>query len=109
MISGAPSCSTTAAPRSRQYVRDRPEVLSRSATAASATHKAWPSLRGFARKNTTSGDWADKPNYFDVTVWGSLGEIVAKYTSKGRPSPSTAAGNGANGTPTTAQAPSDRA
>ena len=37
------------------------------------------------RKDSASGDWVDKPNYFDVTVWGSLGETVAKYTAKGRP------------------------
>ena len=27
----------------------------------------------------------DKPNYFDVTVWGAQGENCAKYLSKGRP------------------------
>jgi single-strand DNA-binding protein len=37
------------------------------------------------RKDSASGEWVDKPNYFDVTVWGSLGETVAKYTAKGRP------------------------
>ena len=37
------------------------------------------------RKDSASGDWTDKPNYFDVTVWGNLGETVAKYTAKGRP------------------------
>jgi single-strand DNA-binding protein len=37
------------------------------------------------RKDSTSDKWVDKPNYFDVTVWGSLGETVAKYTAKGRP------------------------
>jgi single-strand DNA-binding protein len=31
------------------------------------------------------GEWVDKPNYFDVTVWGSQGENAAKYLSKGRP------------------------
>ena len=29
--------------------------------------------------------WVDKPNYFDVTVWGAQGEMAAKYLSKGRP------------------------
>jgi single-strand DNA-binding protein len=37
------------------------------------------------RKDSASGDRTDKPNYFDVTVWGNLGETVAKYTTKGRP------------------------
>ena len=37
------------------------------------------------RKDSASGDYADKPNYFDVTVWGAHGETVAKYTAKGRP------------------------
>ena len=27
----------------------------------------------------------DKPNYFNVTVWGAQGENVARYLSKGRP------------------------
>jgi len=37
------------------------------------------------RKNASTGDWEDKPNYFDVTVWGAQGENVARYLSKGRP------------------------
>ena len=30
------------------------------------------------------GEWVDKPNYFDVTVWGNQGENVARYLEKGR-------------------------
>jgi single-strand DNA-binding protein len=30
-------------------------------------------------------EWVDKPNYFDVTVWGGQGESAARYLSKGRP------------------------
>jgi single-strand DNA-binding protein len=30
-------------------------------------------------------DWVDKPNYFDVTVWGAQGENCANYLAKGRP------------------------
>jgi single-strand DNA-binding protein len=30
-------------------------------------------------------DWVDKPNYFNVTVWGAQGENCANYLSKGRP------------------------
>jgi single-strand DNA-binding protein len=37
------------------------------------------------RKNQATGDWEDKPNYFDVTVWGAQGENCARFLSKGRP------------------------
>jgi single-strand DNA-binding protein len=37
------------------------------------------------RKDGASGDWVDKPNYFDVTVFGKQGENVAQYLEKGRP------------------------
>jgi single-strand DNA-binding protein len=37
------------------------------------------------RKDQSSGDWVDKPNYFDVTVWGAQGENCAQYLQKGRP------------------------
>lgn len=37
------------------------------------------------RKDGASGDWVDKPNYFDITVWGKQGEIAAQYLAKGRP------------------------
>jgi single-strand DNA-binding protein len=37
------------------------------------------------RKNASTGEWEDKPNYFNVTVWGAQGENAAKYLSKGRP------------------------
>src|SRR5271167_5187576 len=30
-------------------------------------------------------EWVDKPNFFNVTVWGAQGENVARYLSKGRP------------------------
>jgi single-strand DNA-binding protein len=32
----------------------------------------------------SSGQWVEKPNFFDVVVWGSQGENCAKYLSKGR-------------------------
>jgi len=31
------------------------------------------------------GQWVDKPNYFDVVVWGSQGENAARYLTKGSP------------------------
>jgi single-strand DNA-binding protein len=37
------------------------------------------------RKNGATGEWEDKPNYFDVTVWGAQGENCARYLAKGRP------------------------
>jgi single-strand DNA-binding protein len=37
------------------------------------------------RKDSSTGEWVDKPNYFDVTVWGAQGENCAQYLSKGRP------------------------
>jgi single-strand DNA-binding protein len=37
------------------------------------------------RRKDSSGNWTDKPNYFDVTVWGAQGENCAKFLSKGRP------------------------
>jgi single-strand DNA-binding protein len=37
------------------------------------------------RKNNATGEWEDKPNYFDVTVWGAQGESCARYLAKGRP------------------------
>ena len=37
------------------------------------------------RKDNSTGEWVDKPNYFDVTVWGAQGENCAQYLQKGRP------------------------
>ena len=37
------------------------------------------------RRKGQGGEWEDKPNYFDVTVWGAQGENAARYLSKGRP------------------------
>ena len=37
------------------------------------------------RRKDESGQWTDKPNYFDVTVWGAQGENCAQYLSTGRP------------------------
>ena len=36
------------------------------------------------RKDAATGEWGEKPNYFDVTVWGQQGESCAQYLSKGR-------------------------
>ena len=37
------------------------------------------------RRKDQSGNWTDKPNYFDITVWGQQGENCATYLQKGRP------------------------
>jgi single-strand DNA-binding protein len=43
-------------------------------------------LRVAVNSRRKDGDqWVDKPNYFDVTVWGAQGANCATYLSKGRP------------------------
>ena len=37
------------------------------------------------RKDGATGEWTEKPNYFDITVWGNQAENCAQYLSKGRP------------------------
>jgi Single-strand binding protein family len=37
------------------------------------------------RKDASTGEWVDKPNYFDIVVWGAQGENCARYLTKGRP------------------------
>ena len=31
------------------------------------------------QKDQATGEWGDKPNYFDVTVWGNQGESCAQF------------------------------
>jgi len=38
-----------------------------------------------SRRRDESGNWVDKPNYFNVTVFGAQGENCATYLRKGRP------------------------
>jgi single-strand DNA-binding protein len=38
-----------------------------------------------APQNGRTGEWEDKPNFFDVKVWGAQGENAGRYLSKGRP------------------------
>ena len=38
-----------------------------------------------SRRKDQSGQWVEKPNYFDITVWGQQGENCAQYLAKGRP------------------------
>src|SRR5438477_4785503 len=37
------------------------------------------------QKDAGSGEWTEKPNFFDITVWDKQGENCAQYLSKGRP------------------------
>lgn len=36
------------------------------------------------RRDSSTGDWGEKPNFFDVVVYGAPGENVARYMHKGR-------------------------
>jgi single-strand DNA-binding protein len=43
-------------------------------------------LRVAVNSRRKEGDnWVDKPNFFDVVVWGAQGENCSTYLSKGRP------------------------
>lgn len=37
------------------------------------------------RKNSSTGEWEDRPNYFNVKVWGAQGENCSRFLTKGRP------------------------
>jgi single-strand DNA-binding protein len=37
------------------------------------------------RKDSASGEWVDKPNYFEVVAWAAQGEACARYLAKGGP------------------------
>ena len=37
------------------------------------------------RRRDASGAWQEKPNFFDVVVYGASGENVARYMHRGRP------------------------
>jgi single-strand DNA-binding protein len=38
-----------------------------------------------SRRRDETGNWVDKPNYFDVSVFGNQAESCTQYLSKGRP------------------------
>ena len=35
------------------------------------------------RRKLQSGDWVDNPQFFDVTIWGAIGEWIAEHVAKG--------------------------
>ena len=37
------------------------------------------------RKDNATGEYVDKPGYFDITAWGAQGEACSRYLSKGSP------------------------
>ncbi|MCA1688883.1 MAG: single-stranded DNA-binding protein [Actinobacteria bacterium] len=37
------------------------------------------------RRNAETGEWDEKPNYFDVSVFGASGEACGTFLEKGRP------------------------
>lgn len=37
------------------------------------------------RRRDASGEWGERPNFFDVVVYGGRGESVARHLHKGRP------------------------
>jgi single-strand DNA-binding protein len=36
------------------------------------------------RKNASTGQWEDSPNYVDVTMFGARGEALSRFLSKGK-------------------------
>jgi single-strand DNA-binding protein len=36
------------------------------------------------RKNAASGQWEDSPNFIDVVIFGSRGEALSRFLSKGK-------------------------
>jgi single-strand DNA-binding protein len=36
-------------------------------------------------RNSETGEWDDKPNFFDVSVFGASAEACARFLEKGRP------------------------
>jgi single-strand DNA-binding protein len=36
------------------------------------------------KKDAATGEWGEKSNFIDVTIWGRQGELAAQYLTKGR-------------------------
>ena len=54
----------------------------RSTPSGSSVAKLRVAVNG--RRKDGGGEWVEKANYFDVTVWGARGESCAAYLAKGR-------------------------
>ncbi|HEX2015340.1 MAG TPA: single-stranded DNA-binding protein [Solirubrobacteraceae bacterium] len=37
------------------------------------------------RKDSSTGEWQERPHYFDVSVWGGQGESCGRFLRRGRP------------------------
>ena len=55
------------------------------------------------RKDGATGEWTEKPNYFDITVWGSRARTAPSTSPRAGRSGSTAGSSGASGRPRTAR------
>ena len=92
--------STTAEPSGQEGSMLRWQQPTSTGSSSRATSRATPSCAQHRRRHVrlqparrrqhppqgrVSGEWVDKPNYFDVTVWGAQGENCAQYLAKGRP------------------------
>ena len=51
---------------------------------ASGTAVLQIGLASNGRQRDESGNWTDKPNFFDVKVFGNQAEMLANYLQKGR-------------------------
>lgn len=51
---------------------------------ASGTKVCRLRLASSSRQKTGENLYEDRPNYFDITVWGGQGENVARYLERGR-------------------------
>jgi single-strand DNA-binding protein len=40
-------------------------------------------LASNTRRRQPDGSWGDKPNYFDIVVWGAQGQAAQRYLRKG--------------------------
>lgn len=36
------------------------------------------------KKDASTGEWGEKPNFIDVSVWGRQGELASQWLTKGR-------------------------
>ena len=49
------------------------------------------------RQKDEAGNWTDKPNFFDVKVFGNQAEMLSQHLAKGRASASTGGSTGPPG------------
>lgn len=54
-------------------------------TTNSGLHVCSLRIASNTRRKGQDGNWEDKANYFDVTVFGAQGENCSRFLSKGRP------------------------